>query len=1419
MQDILQKYQDRLVNISGRNRSLVLRRLPKKRAFDVAKLDRFFEDFSSKVLSFLYENDGQRFLLLDDPYRDQQQHEKDARDRLQSEYEKKKDNLRESDQQEALDEELQKLAEEYQLQLEQALKKVDARHNSLITISQGINYLSRETTAVEKESGRRELFIGYPFVEGNLFDGTFVRAPLILFPVTLIKDKNKWFLTRSSGTIPRLNKVFIFAHAKANETAPPEMEWELDNNHESMEDMIYKVLGELEKYGINIANNDDSKIQLFQDYTKDNTPSYQLGTLVLKNHLIVGQFPTANSIYDDYNKLLKRELHESAVASLLHSREPANEISTEIVESIKESDCYFISSLDHSQEKAVQTVSHGDHLVIHGPPGTGKSETIANIITNSLANGKRVLMVSQKRAALDVVHNRLAPLHSKMALIHDGSTNKKTFYKHISHSAEAAVEEALRSDPCSVSVKRLGEQVEKILNIFKESWTKLHSVHECGLSLQQLYVKASNITNQESLAHLVVKLRRDNPFQGIKYEDVEIAKQQLSEDGNLDAYLEYRALRKSPLLKFVKRNIDHIDILGAEDVLRNFNADKLLELRENEFFEQVLHRLQEAEYPQSQHYIKKIALEFISEQFPDLLESCCDGRWWSLNYWVYYRRNKKKQQEKDLEKQQRLEQVIELIEDIFALKEEMVVEFKSFNDVFSEEGIGIIIRKLLEHDCYKSAVAEIWKSLDEAENYSELHDRVSRFSETEQILANFVCENISVEKNTPVQFLEQVIQGYLMSCLREHESNLDAHNLVVNGRKYEDISIKMRESLKQKRKQVPNAICSYWSSRFLKDAKNLKQMTYHAGKRSHLWSIRKYVATFTEDILNLFPCWLMGPEALSDIFHLEPGLFDIIIFDEASQMFVENAIPAIFRAKQVVVAGDAKQLRPDDHFVSKVDVDFDEDLDLDVLPATEVESLLDLAVVNFEDVHLNYHYRSQYAELIDFSNYAFYKAQLQVSPNNHTPQQPPIERIKVNGQWSEKRTNLVEAEKVVEIIDNLLRNRKEQETIGVVTFNRTQKNLIQDLLDHQALNDPSFAALYAEERDRQKGNQDVGLFVKNIENVQGDERDIIIFSVGYGPDQHNRVKAQFGSLNREGGANRLNVAVSRAKKKIYLVTSIEPEQLQVDHIKNEGPKFLKAYLEYAKAVSDKNSDKTKLILNSLLDTGVTTIDQDQYDSEFEQQVAEALRSLGYTIKSQIGVSGYRIDLGVYDESSSSFILGIECDGATYHSSKTARERDIHRQAYLESRGWTIARVWSTDWWKYQKGEIKRLVSIIEKEREKHKIKQEHSTIVPESSAKKVEEQNLTETPRLKSVGKGKKQVKVKSSIENSLPKISYGDEVVLSSTEGNVVFHVELEENPHNHHLMKDYERELLGKKLYDEINISGHNYIIDEIKPFKESS
>ena len=559
-------------------------------------------------------------------------------------------------------------------------------------------------------------------------------------------------------------------------------------------------------------------------------------------------------------------------------------------------------------------------------------------------------------------------------------------------------------------------------------------------------------------------------------------------------------------------------------------------------------------------------------------------------------------------------------------------------------------------------------------------------------------------ENYDENYFKKLRNTYYLNWIDEIES--DKNEILNLPNKYETLKTGISDRISDKKKKVPeyinmelnNRVSSTFEYNRLGQEIRYNKIISESKKQRKKKSLREFLSSFNDEILTLIPCWLVTPELASEILPYEKDLFDILIFDEASQILIERTIPSIYRAKKVVVAGDDKQLKPSSIGKKKVDEEnddeyedeYEENIDDDGL-ALEVESLLDLAKQRYPSTLLSYHYRSKHSELINFSNHAFYGGNLIVSPSKYMEDGKPIEVIKVeNGQW-DGGVNKEEIKAVFELVKNILLTRKNNESIGIVTFNGKQQESIRDYFSEKAESDIEFREIYEKEKLRYDSGEDQSLFIKNIENVQGDERDIIIFSIAYSKDiKTGRVANRFGMLNQDGGENRLNVAISRAKIKMYIIQSIEAEQLNIESTKNIGPKLFKQYLQYSRSISNGDKEESTSILNYLNIEKKGIDNEDIFDSPFEEEVCEKLRNKNYEVHTQIGDSGYRIDLAIYDVTTSSYILGIECDGAMYHSSISARERDIFRQNFLESRGWIIHRIWSRKWWENQDKEIEKI---------------------------------------------------------------------------------------------------------------------------------
>ncbi len=472
-------------------------------------------------------------------------------------------------------------------------------------------------------------------------------------------------------------------------------------------------------------------------------------------------------------------------------------------------------------------------------------------------------------------------------------------------------------------------------------------------------------------------------------------------------------------------------------------------------------------------------------------------------------------------------------------------------------------------------------------------------------------------------------------------------------------------------------------------------------KRMRHKPVRQLASEIGSALTTLTPCLLMSPLSIAQ--YLPPGteMFDLVIFDEASQITTWDAIGAIARGKQVIIAGDPKQMPPSNFWNRAANPSADNDADVE----EDLESILDECLgASIPRHRLTWHYRSKHESLIAFSNHRYYDGELITFPAPVTRESAVFLR-RVSGVYAKgkTRTNQIEAEAIVALaIERLLAPEfgGAGKSLAIVTLNSEQQRLIEDLLDRERQKAPALERFFAE-------NCLEPVVVKNLDTVQGDERDIILLGIGYGPTSagHTTMSMTCGPLTRSGGWRRLNVAITRAREELVLFTSFTPQMIDLNRTSATAVRDLRHFIEFAERGP-----------RALVEAVAGSVGG--FESPFEQAVARGLRERGWTVVSQIGVSRFRIDLGVvHPDRPGDYLVGVECDGASYHSAATARDRDKVRAGILQGLGWALVRIWSTDWWVDQAGALQRLDIQIRQCLEQDRLKDAARKEAKDSSAR------------------------------------------------------------------------------------------------------
>jgi very-short-patch-repair endonuclease len=969
------------------------------------------------------------------------------------------------------------------------------------------------------------------------------------------------------------------------------------------------------------------------------------------------------------------------------------DINPRSLDTVPADDEHLVLDADSSQQRVIAIVEKGQHCIIQGPPGTGKSQTISNLVASLAAKGKRVLFVAEKRAALSVVLDRLERIGlGHLALdLHGADRTRQDIVKKIADGLHQLRE----SIPVDTSLHSRFEQRRQQLNKHE---SRMHSPKPP--SDRTLFQVEARLLELSENTQSTVRWHGSD-LDRLTAETVTRIHDLLVEAGGLQEFF----LRTSPSpwtgarLKdgqAAREAIEHtnhlaIDLFPQLDrELATLTPDSpMLPAASTASVEHI------AAFLQLLESISETRRKFAETIFTTYLDTIVKGlqlaRGGAISRLIAWCTNSRYRaalkQARALSKNNAATPA-ELLSGL-TLAETQVREWSAFSKdapasvnawpaLQAIRNLADAVRMLADDvPALEQAAAlpmdELRKVVNQLASDSRTPVQIPRLVEIETALeelglAPFVDELRGTRASSegwPAIF-ECAWLSSILDRRLEEDADLAAFNGRTHDRFVEDFKTLDRQRielarLRVKRTQAERVI--QIMNAHMDQTALLKRESEK--KRRHL-PLRRLLAEAPDVLTALFPCWMASPLSVSQLLPPLRNCFDYVIFDEASQILPEDAIPSIYRGTYLVVAGDKNQLPPTTFFAASDDAEEPAET---ANAAEGFESLLDLAASFIPSCPLDWHYRSRDERLIAFSNHHIYGDRLVTFPGPGGP--PCVSHILVDQpvhREGDEESAPAEVAKVVELVVSHAKERP-NETLGVIAMGIVHANKIQAALDKALRDQPDLDAFF----DQTKAER---FFVKNLERVQGDERDAIILTVGYGKNPSGKLLYRFGPLLQAGGERRLNVAITRARTRMTLVSSFSHADMDPQKTRSRGVELLRSYIEYASNCGQESAN------------GKTT----QAAKGLELNVMNTLAAEGLKITPQLGSSKYRIDLAAESPvEPGRFLLAIECDGATYHASPTARDRDRLRQQNLEGLGWKFHRIWSTDWFFRRDLEVKRIV--------------------------------------------------------------------------------------------------------------------------------
>lgn len=1002
-------------------------------------------------------------------------------------------------------------------------------------------------------------------------------------------------------------------------------------------------------------------------------------------------------MWNDIHNGQELMLHHPIIRSLIEKQlqdaptEPAIDV-RDYDRTVKPSDTAVPLPADSSQMEAIIASGQGRSFILYGPPGTGKSQTITNMIANALYQGKRVLFVAEKMAALQVVENRLRKIKINPFCLemHSNKMTKSYLLTQLKKALDATrikePEHFLQaSEELFAERNRLAGYVEQ-----------LHRKQTSGLSLYDY------ITRYEALS--AEPITPETEYAAHITEEALL--KDVSDIRSLDTVFAVSGHPAThPLRALTLTDAPH----GMEEQLRKpmevlreqlpvvvkavgrFNDATTRPVAET--MEGVRWVVKAADA--QQNIVSRYGAEVLQlnqkQTRADWEEAC--GKWAVPRFFA------KKAVLADLRTYHRgltgddVEPMLDALDDFHSL---LATHSDADSLAFTAEEVAALhqvidqLAALEQLHCHPDnlSLSFLEANIGQWADHLDLTRNWTIWCLRKQALRKrglgFIIEHIWDHPELPMtQVADGLMRGVYAQLALRVMAEADELRL-FNGLIFEDEIRKYRELAARFELLTQKEL-------YYKLASAIPSLQMEASKSSELGTLKRYIASggrgaSIRHILDqiptllprLCPCMLMSPMSVAQFINItDQPPFDLVIFDEASQMPTSEAVGAIARGKALVVVGDPKQMPPTSFFQMQ-------QTDDSLAENDDMESILDdCMTLSMPSCSLTWHYRSRHESLIAFSNSQYYGGKLLTFPSIDN-RKPKVRLVSVDGTYDHGRTRSNESEaraiceKVTELLQSYIDHpSRPQRSIGIVAFSKAQQSLIEDFLTESLAKSPEMEQLATASEEP--------IFIKNLENVQGDERDIILFSVGYGPDKRGKVSMNFGPLNNQGGERRLNVAVSRARYEMLVFSTLQPEMIDLRRTQAEGVVGLKRFLEFAKS--------GRLPLNA---AGLETATGEARHDAITRTIADRLRQNGYQVDTHVGRSAFKVDVAVADpDDKEAYLCGILCDGATYYATRTVRDREICQPEVLHHLGWNLLRVWSVDWINNENAVVEQLLKAIE----------------------------------------------------------------------------------------------------------------------------
>ncbi len=1252
MDDSLKKYQEVLINLTLENKTIYLDKIDRNNFLDLHEFKNYNKELYDSFINFVFDEETEKVELISNPLEWQSLEIQRIRERSEQEKLYKSNSVDDDEYKDFLE-------DFYVKKVSKELEILNKNYINMLNINFDLEILCGKKQ-------ERNLYIGYPFIEGYMDMQTYLNMPLFLIPVKIFNEKNAWYIQKNFNDKVQINKYLLLMIEKIM-NKKIDIKTEYDFNKEFKRDVVYYVLDLLKTSNITLSFASgflNTGIEKFSGKLRpliDGKPYIKV-----RNFMIGGNFKTIDGFFKEYEELDNCKELGNVVTSFVNGEKKVNQ------KDFKQEDLsnklYIKDTLDFAQQEVLKRSNHEEISVINSPIGTGKITTIANFILDKLGRNKKVLVVSKSNDSLLEINERLKNIDSVIINLNKNVDFLNKFKISLEENLNKNLDENIFED-----FEKTIENIDNEYNFIIKANEIYNKTSKFGLSLQEMYelTMGMNVANVDSESFK--KFTQNNPVSGCTFNEIVCAIDKIKNGSLIELFIKYKQyLNKYKIIAFVREDFDihkrEIYISKLEELKNKYEFVKL-NIEKNDCSLKIIELFLNGIVNKTEilNEAKKFDKDYEKED-PVVLKNENEG--WFKNLQIF-KGKKSKEKINELSSHK----VLTKAEIYYKAVNKMNKDISFLEEILKAENFKYVKDKIFSFEDITDFIQTLCEMLESFHDFLGFMHQIQKFDSVLKDILEYTYDN-SINEEMMEQNLQNILKySIIINIMRSHNKYGDE---LMQYKFIDDHFENLKVLLKDRKDNVEDFVLNrnFRSlQNFMKNTKN--RISLDENLKWEEFDLKTFIENHTKTSLKVLPCFLMNYKNISGILPLVYKMFDYVVIEDGHNYEIPEILPTLYRGKHIVVFGDNNQI----DFKNKIYNLISSSKQSDFI----VDNFFSFLVSKYDVVNLKYSYLNKSYILRDISNVLFDSSSIINPPSlfKFENLENPFEIFKINSKVIDG-INRNEAEFVIGLLYDTLKNKKFEESVGIITLNKAHNDLILEILEEKLKLDEEFSLLYYRECRKYSNTLRDGIYIKNIGDISYEQRDIVIFSLGGGFSVDGNFEINFSELEDVKGYNHLKIFSQIPVRKVKVVSSFNFNELDFKDYDNENINILKKYLYYANLLSLEKFHEVSKELYGNDENGIN-------NEDILCDIQRRLMKLQIVAERNVGNDSYKFDLGIYDKELKKYVLFIDIDGRLNKKFENSLERDIESVMYFNKFGFNVLKIWNKDLWSNLDTQIKEIV--------------------------------------------------------------------------------------------------------------------------------